>query len=60
VSFIKEFIGYFKADNDIALDRIKLCKGCKFLTPSFRCTKCGCFMKVKTQVTHAKCPMGKW
>ena len=58
--FIKEFIGYFKADNDIVLNRINECKNCSFITPRFKCIKCGCFMKVKTQITHAKCPIGKW
>ena len=60
MDFFDKFIGYFKADNDIVLDRINLCKGCKFITPSFRCVKCGCFMKAKTLLAHAKCPIGKW
>jgi len=60
MSFLKEFVNYFQADSDIIHNRIKHCRGCDFLTSSFRCIKCGCFMKVKTRLIGSKCPIGKW
>tara|TARA_R100001244_G_C5080798_1_gene113842 strand:+ start:359 stop:541 length:183 start_codon:yes stop_codon:yes gene_type:complete len=60
MTFFKEFIDYFKADDDIIKDRIRHCRGCKYITPKFRCIKCGCFMKLKTKVAGARCPIGKW
>ena len=59
MGFIKQFAEYFKADPDIIRNRIKTCVGCKFLTKKFRCTQCGCFMKVKTMLAGSKCPIGK-
>ena len=37
------------------------CEKCEFLIkPTNNCKKCGCFMKVKTRVATASCPIGKW
>ena len=47
-------------DENILKMRWDLCAGCEFLTDSNRCTKCGCFMKVKHKLASAKCPIGKW
>jgi hypothetical protein len=48
-------------DADAAFQRFSMCQGCEFLkTDSFRCEKCGCFMKTKTQLASASCPIGKW
>lgn len=47
-------------DEDILSARWSLCSGCEFLTESNRCTKCGCFMKVKHKLASARCPIGKW
>ena len=60
MEFIKEFFDYFKADADIVNDRVKKCMGCPYITPKFRCTQCGCFMKLKTKIAGARCPIGKW
>lgn len=48
------------ADADIAFNRFSICQGCEFLKENFRCEKCGCFMKAKTQLSAASCPIGKW
>ena len=29
-------------------------------TKRLDCKKCGCFMKEKTKLAHASCPVGKW
>ncbi len=48
-------------DADIAYNRFETCRGCEFLTQdTFRCEKCGCFMKTKTQIATSSCPIGKW
>ena len=41
--------------------RMNTCEGCdKFDAASSRCKECGCFMKTKTQLASASCPLGKW
>lgn len=41
--------------------RLTLCNSCEFFnSDSGRCSKCGCFMKIKAKIQAAKCPIGKW
>lgn len=41
--------------------RISICEGCEhFIKMTKQCSKCGCFMKLKTKLTDASCPIGKW
>ena len=47
-------------DENVLKMRWDICLGCEFFKDSGRCSKCGCFMKVKTQFIHASCPVGKW
>tara|TARA_Y100000310_G_scaffold342600_1_gene446487 strand:+ start:159 stop:527 length:369 start_codon:yes stop_codon:yes gene_type:complete len=48
-------------DQDIIDRRWDECQKCEFLLKSTNnCKKCGCFMKVKTRVATASCPIGKW
>ena len=47
-------------DQDIIDKRWEICSGCEFLTGMHRCEKCGCFMKVKTRISEASCPIGLW
>jgi len=59
---IEEFTDYLKkklVSEDVD-HRWELCQACEFLTPANRCEKCGCFMKLKTKIKGAKCPIGKW
>ena len=60
MSFVDEFKDYMFADPDVVLSRINMCRGCEFLKKHTRCEKCGCFMKIKTKLAPAKCPIGKW
>lgn len=42
-------------------NRLNHCYSCdKFINITQMCSECGCFMKVKTQLKNAKCPLGKW
>ena len=48
-------------DQDIIDKRFSMCQDCEhFIKPTSQCKKCGCFMKVKTKVATARCPIGKW
>jgi len=41
--------------------RFDICKACpELLKLTSQCKKCGCFMKAKTQLENATCPIGKW
>jgi hypothetical protein len=41
--------------------RLDICKNCEFFfTPTNQCKKCGCFMNIKTKISHASCPINKW
>ena len=42
-----------------AKQRLTICEGCEFYKDT-RCTKCGCYMAVKTHLKAANCPIGKW
>lgn len=42
-------------------NRFNICKSCPELIKfTSQCKKCGCFMKLKTKMEHASCPIGKW
>lgn len=46
---------------EVGYERITICQGCEKLEKeTFRCTECGCFMKTKSQLASASCPLGKW
>lgn len=41
--------------------RLNICKGCEFFDSlSQRCSKCGCFLAVKTYLKAEHCPVNKW
>jgi len=39
--------------------RLEICTACEFYSEN-RCTKCGCYLAVKTHLKAANCPVGKW
>ena len=44
-----------------AAKRLAICFECEsFYKPTRQCKECGCFMKVKTRIPSAKCPLEKW
>ena len=50
-----------RVSGDIAISRYEICKSCEFITPVTRqCKQCLCFMKIKTTLPNAECPIGKW
>jgi hypothetical protein len=55
------FNGSERSPQEIAAYRLEICKGCEFFREKTQtCKKCGCFMKAKSMLLHAKCPVGKW
>ena len=42
-------------------DRLDICEKCEHLDKKlYVCKECGCFMKAKTLLIGAECPIGKW
>jgi hypothetical protein len=53
--------GSKRSPEELAASRLEICKGCIwFRSKTQTCRKCGCFMKLKTTLEKAKCPIGKW
>ncbi len=52
-----------RVDDEIAEERFAICLKCPELVPvTHQCKKCGCFMKQKTKLANAFCPLDppKW
>jgi hypothetical protein len=50
-----------KAPQDVEQMRMEICLQCpRLFKPTVTCKECGCFMKVKTKIKTATCPIGKW
>jgi hypothetical protein len=51
----------FNMTQDVINKRKEICNSCEFYNKNQdRCTKCGCFMAIKTYLRAATCPLGKW
>ena len=50
-----------RSDSEVIQDRLAICLQCPHLNKKYvKCNKCGCFMKLKTTLQDAHCPIGKW
>lgn len=50
-----------KVSAELVKERLDICHNCPAFRPLTQtCKKCGCFMKMKTQLEKAYCPLGKW
>lgn len=50
-----------RSTKEVIEDRLAICQTCPQLNQKLmQCRKCGCFMKLKTTLQGAKCPLGKW
>lgn len=48
-------------EKEVAQTRYDICKACPMLIQATKqCKECGCFMKAKTTLKHAECPLHKW
>jgi hypothetical protein len=53
--------GSARTPEEVALSRLEICKGCDWFRKNTQtCRKCGCFMKLKTLIDKAHCPIDKW
>jgi len=49
------------AESDVSEKRFSICQSCpELIKLTSTCKKCGCFMKMKTKLLHATCPLEKW
>lgn len=49
-----------KVSIEIAEKRMGICNECPRLLRTNQCSLCGCFMHLKTKLSKAECPEGKW
>ena len=50
-----------RAERELTEYRLNICQTCPMFNKySKRCRKCGCFMKLKSTLKQAKCPLHKW
>ncbi len=50
-----------RSDKQLIEDRLEICNSCEFLNKRLmKCKQCGCFMKLKSTLREAKCPLDKW
>lgn len=50
-----------RVDDAEAARRLGICQTCPFFRHvDQRCSKCGCFMSVKTYLKAERCPVNKW
>jgi hypothetical protein len=50
-----------RSQEDLVNSRLEICRACEFFRPKTEtCRKCGCFMKLKTMLEKARCPIDKW
>ncbi len=50
-----------RSDQSLIEERLKVCNSCEWFDKRLaRCRKCGCFMRMKSTLKQAQCPIGKW
>ena len=47
-------------EEEVLQERWDACNSCEFLTKNYICSKCSCFMRLKSRVKNMKCPIDKW
>lgn len=50
-----------RSDRELIESRLKICNDCEWFHKNLqKCRQCGCFMKLKSTLKQAECPIGKW
>ena len=50
-----------RSDEELIQERLAICNECPWLDKrTIRCRQCGCFMKLKSTLKQASCPLEKW
>lgn len=61
-----EFLDLFdvkqpRSSKETIEERLAICNTCPALNKRImKCKKCGCYMRLKSTLQLAKCPIGKW
>lgn len=50
----------YLVDAETRKQRTEICNDCDYLTNIKVCSKCNCFMPVKTWMKFVSCPLEKW
>lgn len=53
----------FTVSDEVAKERTSICNSCEEKISTLgidRCQVCNCIIKLKTKLTHTKCPIDKW
>tara|TARA_B110000977_G_C10963415_1_gene449449 strand:- start:479 stop:973 length:495 start_codon:yes stop_codon:yes gene_type:complete len=59
-SVADEDVPNFFVDTAVQESRYDICKACDSLSVLKTCKECHCIMPIKTRLTNAVCPIGKW
>lgn len=50
-----------RSSRELQAERLAICVDCPFFNKlTVGCNKCGCFLKMKTKLERATCPIGHW
>jgi hypothetical protein len=50
-----------RSNRELIESRLSICNSCPWFNKRLaKCKKCGCFMKLKSTLQDAKCPIGAW
>lgn len=50
-----------RSSEELVAYRLEICRACEYFRQKVQtCSKCGCFMSLKTTLNKAKCPVDKW
>jgi hypothetical protein len=61
-----EFLDLFdprqpRSDKELIESRLAICNTCPWFNKNLqKCKQCGCFMRLKSTLIQAKCPVGHW
>jgi hypothetical protein len=53
----------FTVSEEVSTERTSICNACPEKVSTLgidRCQVCNCLIKLKTKLTHTKCPIDKW
>lgn len=48
------------SNEELAVERMKVCEECEHFSTMRRCGLCGCFMDFKVKMLHSECPKDLW
>lgn len=58
VDYVRELV---RKRKEVSEKRLEICNECPFYHKEVdSCLKCSCYMKLKTIIPNAECPIGKW